>query len=225
MFDRKVLITGTSDSSTAVMQNISYNIKDITDYRTRCRQFSCATAVEHRVLHRISLYKYGIVGVINRCQRMIHIDQHRMDSRLDSFRCISSHAKKFDHASHLVGIFDIRCRDFGDSFGIYIIKSHSGIESCTGEDRHFSSRIQTFHISGRIAFRISQILCQFQSIGKFHTVLAHLGQDKVSRTVHDTHNFRNMIACQTLFDRADDRDSAGHCCFMEKVFFVLCSGI
>ena len=134
MFDRKVLIAGTSDSSTAVMQNISYDIKDITDYRTRCRQFSCATAVEHRILHRISLYKYGIVCVINRCQRMIHIDQHRMDSRLDSFRCISSHAKKFDHASHLVGIFDIRCRDFGDSFGIYIIKSHSGIESCTGKN-------------------------------------------------------------------------------------------
>ena len=37
--------------------------------------------------------------------------------------------------------------------------------------------------------------------------------------------YGSMIACQTLFDRADDRDSAGHCCFMEKIFFVLCSGI
>lgn len=57
VLDRKILITGTSDSSTAIIQNISYNIKDIAHNCTGCRQFSGTTAIEHGILYGIPCTK------------------------------------------------------------------------------------------------------------------------------------------------------------------------
>ena len=45
----------------------------------------------------------------------------------------------------------------------------------------------------------------------------HLGQNEIRRTVQNTRDFNNVVGCQALADRADDRDAAAHTGLKEEV--------
>lgn len=109
-FDLQLFVAGATDPAAALILEVSGNIKDISDHRTCRWQFSGSAAVEHGIIHGITMYKNGVERIIDGCQWMSFRDQHRMDAYFDSFRCVACHAEKFDHAAGFFCIADIGCR-------------------------------------------------------------------------------------------------------------------
>ena len=125
IFYGKLLITCTAYPSAASVFNISRLVDHIPYNRACRRHLSCASSVEHRIVHCISVNKYSVKRISYRCQRMISRDHDRVNSDLDSFRRISRHTKQLDHAVKLFGIGDICRRNFCNSFRIHIRKHDS----------------------------------------------------------------------------------------------------
>ena len=151
---------------------------------------------------------------------MIAWDQHRADICLDPFFCILCYSEEFYVTAHFFGVFDVFGCDLGDSFDVYVVKNDSGIECYGSKDRHFTSCVESLDICGRICLCVSKLCRKSQCILEFHSFLCHFGQDKVGCSVDNTHNFCHVIACQTFFERTDDRNSTCNCCFKEEVHMM-----
>jgi hypothetical protein len=221
LFNRNLFVAGASNPSAASDQNVADNVKDISHYCAGCRKFSCTSSEEHRIFHRVSMYKYCIVGIIDCCKRMRAWNQHRAYICFDSVLCISCNAEKFDIASHLFCIADILGSDLGNSFCINIIEYYTGIKGNRCQNCDFTSCIQTFDICGRVCLRIAKLCGKCQGIFKFHPFLSHLCQNKVRGTVYDSHHFCHMVSCQTLFQWPDDRNSACNSSFEQEIYLII----
>ena len=102
-----------------------------------------------------------------------------------------------------------------------IVKSNSGIKSNGGKDRYLSSCVNSFYICSRICLCISKLCGKSKGIWKFHSLLGHLGEDKVRSSVYDSHHFRYMVGLEAVLQRADDRNSSGNSSLKQEIF--LCS--
>ena len=156
-FYGKCLIAGAAHTSTAVCFHVTDYLKYITDNCTCCWKFSCSTSVEHGITYSISMYKYRIVGIIDRCKRMLCRDQHRAYISLNTVLLAAGNTQKFDLTAHFLGVADIFRCDLGDSLDMNIVKSNSGIKSNGGKDRYLSSCVNSFYICSRICLCISKL--------------------------------------------------------------------
>ena len=147
-------------------------------------------------------------------------NQHRTYISFYSVFCILCNSQKFYVTSHFFCIFDVFGCDLRDSLDINVIKYDSGIKRYGCKDCHLTSGIQTFDICSRVCLGITQLCSKGKGIFKFHTILCHLCEDKVGRSVDDSHYFCHMIACQTFFQRTDDRNSTGYCCLKQEIHMV-----
>ena len=124
-FDRFFFIAGAADPTVAVIFQISRHIDHISHDRARCRQFSCPSAIKHRVVHRISVHKHCIERIPDRCKRMIFMEHHRIYADFDPFVCVSRNTEQFDHTVKFPCIFNVFGCDLSDSLCIHIVKNHS----------------------------------------------------------------------------------------------------
>ena len=125
-------------------------------------------------------------------------DQHGLNPGFDALGSLFRHTEKFDIAAHLSRITDICLCNFRDTFRINVVKGHSGMKSDRSQDRDLSGSVQTLDIGRGICLRIAKLRSQSQGLLKLHALLRHFRQDKVCRSVDDTHNLRNMISGQAL---------------------------
>ena len=183
--DRQIFIAGTTDPSRTAISDISYHINHIAHYGTGCRKFTCTPSVKHGIIHCISMNKNCIERIPYRSKWMLFPDHHRIDSDLDSIFCIMCNTQKLDDAVKFLCICNIPCRNLRNSFCMYIKEYNSGMKCDGCHDRHFSSRIQTFHVRSRVCLCKSKFLCLFQCICKIHSLFCHLGKDIIGRTVHN----------------------------------------
>ena len=72
------------------------------------------------------------------------------------------------------------------------------MKSDRSQDRDLSGSVQTLDIGRGICLRIAKLRSQSQGFLKLHAHLRHFRQDKVCRSVDDTHNLRNMISGQAF---------------------------
>ena len=70
--------------------------------------------------------------------------------------------------------------------------------------------IAAANIKCRIGFRIAEILCFGQDLGKRRTVLAHLRQDIVGGSVQDSIEALDPITGKAFTQRFDNRNAAGN---------------
>ena len=88
------------------------------------------------------------------------------------------------------------------------------------QDRHFPPCVQSLDIRRWIRLRIPQLFRPLEGLIKVFVLLKHFGQDIVRRPIDDPHHIGELIACQALLQRPDDRNTAGHCRLKEKVHTV-----
>ena len=220
LFDRQFSVAAASKHSKAVALNIPGHLKHIAHNRAGRRHLSGASSIKHRIIHRITVNKYSIKYIIDRRQRMFFADQCRMYADLNAAVRIPGNAEQLDHTVHILGIFNILRGNMGNSLGINIIKGNSGMEADGTHDRHLTSCIQTFHIGRRIGFCITKLGSLRKGFFKFHAFLIHFGQNIIRRTIDNAHNLRNLIRNQALFQRPDNRNTAGTGCFKHKIHTI-----
>ena len=97
---------------------------------------------------------------------------------------------------------------------------------CDGSKNcHLTPCVKSLHICSRICLCKSQSLCFFEGVIKIPAFLGHFGQNIVGRTVDNSHYLSNLIACQTLFQGADNGNSAAYCCFKTKIAVISLSSL
>ena len=209
---RCVTITGAADSSRTMILNITDHIDHITHDRAGCRKFSRSTSIEHRIICCIGMYEYCIKGISDRCKRMLLRNHHRMYCNFYTTFCIMCDTEQFYHVTEFFCVLYVFCRNLRNSFCIYIIKCHSGMECDRCHDRYFTSGIQSFDIGCRVCLSIAKLGSKCQCIAKIHAFFDHLGQDKVRCTIDNTDDFLDLICRQTLLQWTDDRDCSCYGC-------------
>ena len=78
------------------------------------------------------------------------------------------------------------------------------------EDGELRLRIESFDVLRGIRFGESQRLRFGQRVPELDAVPLHAAQDVIAGAVEDTGDPRQPVAGKSMFDRADDRHSAGH---------------
>ena len=75
------------------------------------------------------------------------------------------------------------------------------------KNRRFTRSIEAIDIGGRVALRITEMLCLDEGFLEVGTLLTHLREDEVRGSVHDTGDFGQILTGIVMVDRPDDRDT------------------
>ena len=159
------------------------SLNDVRHNRAGCWKLSCPASIEHGGSQHISLYHDPVKHIIDRIQGIILLDHHRSNKGINLASRHTAGAKKLHRGPHLFRIFEINIRDPGNPLRINILKVHFP-SSCHGcQNGNLSAGVMSFHVSLRVAFRISQVLRFLQGVLKGFTLFIHLGKNKVGGSV------------------------------------------
>ena len=120
IFHRDLPVTGAADPSRTVICQIPRHIDHISCHRAGSGHLARASAVEHRVVHCVSVDEHCIERVSYRGKRMVFRQHHRIYSHFNPVSGIARNAEQFDHTVKFFRVGDIRRRDLRDAFCIDI---------------------------------------------------------------------------------------------------------
>ena len=135
-----------------------------------------------------------------------------MHALLDAVLGLDRHAQKLDAVAQIVGGAKVLGRDRGDALDVDHAGIDPGAEGETGEDRQLLRGVVTLDIEGRIGLGVAELLGLFESARERQILPLHAGQDVIAGAVENAVDPRQRIADETLAQRLDDGDAAGHRC-------------
>ena len=115
-----------------------------------------------------------------------------------------------DAVAELLRVANVLWRDVRDPLGVDARKLQGHAKRDGGENGELVGGIDSLDVEGGIRLRVPEVLRLREHVGKRATLVAHLGQDEIAGAVDDSGDPLDAIAGQTLTDRLDDRNAAGH---------------
>ena len=120
-------------------------------------------------------------------------------------------AEMFNPVTQFIGIGDVLLFDIPYTLGIGFVKLQRDAEGYGAHDGQLVRRIDALNVEGRVSLRITQRLGFLQYLAEVPALVAHLGQDEVSRAVDYARSPLNAVRHQALAHRLDNGNPAGDC--------------
>ena len=155
LLDWQVLVAAAPNASVAVEKHVARHIHNIAHNGTAGRQSPCTASVKHRIIHRIPMHKYGIKGIIDRCQGVVLRNHGRMYLYLNARFRILRNPQKLDAAAHFLCIAHILRCNFRNPFRKNIIKGNRCMERDRGHNSKLSAGIVALNIRRRVCLGIA----------------------------------------------------------------------
>ena len=136
-------------------------------------------------------------------------------------RVLVGDAEQLDDVPELAGDGDVGGGDAADALVVDVAGDDRGAECDRGDDRRLGTGVEPLDVGGRIALGVAQPLRLAERDAVVGTLLGHLGEDVVGRSVDDAHHAADRFAPEALAQHADERDPAGDGSFEQQVDVAL----
>ena len=174
------------------------------------RSAAGATAVEHEVVGGLGLDEHGVEGAVHGGQRVVLVNQGRVDAGGDAGLAVLDHGEQLDDLVLGGGCGDVVGGDLGDAFDGHIVDGHGGVEAEGGHDGGLVGSIVAFDVAGRVGFGVALGLGVLEHVVKLETLGGHLVENVVGGAVDDAEHAGHLVADQGLAQRAQERNRATH---------------
>ena len=186
---------------------------DVADHCACRRCTTGAWAVEHQLASGVRLDEDCVVGVPNRCERVVARHHRRMHAHVDAAAVDGplGDGQQLDDVPGVLGGRDDLGGDVGDALAVDVGQRDARVEGKAGDDGGLGSRVMAFDIGrGVRLLGVPELLRLSERVVERGATLVHLREDEVGGSVHDSQDSLHPVAGQRLAQRSQQRDRAGN---------------
>ena len=183
-----------------------------------CGKLACTSAVEYYVADSVASDENGVENIVNACKLAVALDEGgRNHCAYLAVAVACGSADKLDYAAPGFCVFNVCKGNFCNSLGVDLVGINVIAEAERSKNTNLSAGVLTLNVGAGVTLCVAELLSNFESVLKAHTVVNHLGEDEVCGAVENTRNFVYFVCGKALADGADNRDAAADTCFKQEV--------
>ena len=186
------------------------HIHQIGNHRTGGRLTAGPLAVIQGGPHRIALHHHRVHGALDIGDQALGGNQARMNPQLNALGGPLGDPQQLDAITQLLRISDVLRLQSGDALHIGLVKLHRDAKGYGRHEGGLVGRVHALDVKGGVGLGVAQPLRLFQDRIEAQAFAAHLREDEVGGAVDNAGNPFNAIGGQSLAQRLDDGNAAGH---------------